>query len=175
MGHIKQVAAQKDFFQLRGACVTNYFNTPGTAVAGCYHLAFLDGSFDIANKKVTIDLPYETRDSINRIVAPDFKPGAVLVPVLSAGMSIAASFQAVVSTSDLSQYINEWNQYFIGGVVQLGAGTPSADPESVTYNSTATLSGGNFTGTVGGLTTTKNTVFVRACSALECSYTQITP
>ena len=48
-------------------------------------------------------MPYETRDAIGRLVAPEFGPGVVIEENLTATMSIVAAFQAVVgntSTSD---------------------------------------------------------------------------
>jgi hypothetical protein len=66
VGYVQQVS-KGDFFQLRGACQTSYQGTPA---AGCYHLAFLKGAFDVANKQVSIDVPYQTRDSIGRLSPP---------------------------------------------------------------------------------------------------------
>lgn len=178
-GHIEQAAAQKSFFQLRGNCVTNYFPGP-QAVNGCYHYAFLNGTFDIANKQISMDWPYETRDAINRIVAPDFKPGVTLTHCgppfatascdKSAGMSIATSLQAVVSNQNISNWINSWNSYYVGGRVQLGAGSAGADPATVTYGPAVSLSGGTFTGTVGGLGGSTSTIYARACNGETCAY-----
>ena len=170
LGHARQLPG--NFFQLRGNCVANYFGTP-QPVAGCYHYAWLQGAFDIANNSITIDWPFNTKDSINRIVAPDFKPGAVVVAhdgSKSATMSIAASGQAVVSNTQVSKFINSWSSYFIGPKIQLGVGPADADPASVEYASTANLTGGSFTGTVSGLDEDNNAVFVRACNGAECTY-----
>jgi hypothetical protein len=168
VNHIQQAAAQREFFQLRGACQAAYEGLP---TAGCYHLAFLNGSFDVAGKRVTMDLPYETKDEIGRVVAPDFKPGAVIEENLTANMSITAAFQAVVGNTTTSDYTVGWSPYHAGPQVTLGAGAANAEPTTVTYNSPATLNGGTFNGTVSGLTAAKNTVFARACNGTECSFT----
>ncbi|MDQ3991948.1 MAG: hypothetical protein M3245_06550, partial [Actinomycetota bacterium] len=173
-GHIKHLQSQQNFFQLRGACVDNYFGAP-VAVSGCYHLAFLNGSFNPASKTVTMDWPYETKDSIGRIVAADFKPGAALVPLNTAGMSIGGSFQAFITNATLSNFINNWQTYFVGGQVHLGVGTATASAEGVDYTTRATVDGGSFTGTVTGMSNMLNTVFVRACNGTTCAYASIRP
>lgn len=171
VGTAQRATQVNNWFQLRGACVGAYLGAP---VNGCYHLAYLTGSFDVANKQVTINLPYETKDQIGRLVAPDFKPGAVVVDnagTNTAGMVIAASGQAGVSNTTSSRYINGILPYYTAPQVSLGVASASAEPLTVTYGSPTTLSGGTFTGTVSGLTATKNTVFARACNGVECTYT----
>lgn len=171
VGTAQHHAANKNAFELRGACVAAYQGAP---INGCYHLAWLNGSFDIPNKTVTMDMPFETKDSIGRLVAPDLKPGAVLVDnggENTAGMVIAASAQAVVSNTQTSQFINGIKSYYVGPQVSLGVAAPNQDPVTVTYSSTGTLNGSTFNGTVSGLTAAKNTVYARACNGTECSYT----
>ena len=171
VGHIQQAAAQKNFFQLRGACQTNYQGTPS---AGCYHLAWLNGAFDIAGKKVTMDMPYETRDQIGRVVAPEFKPGVILDEQQTAGSSITANFQVVVSNTTTSDFINGWEPYFVGGRVQLGVANHTSQPDGVGYGAPVTLKpDGTFDATVSGLTASANTVFARACNGTtaSCVYT----
>jgi len=171
IGHAQHFASNQNAFRLRGACVANYMGSPAN---GCYHLAYLPGSFDIAGKKISIDMPFETRDSIGRLVAPDFKPGAILVDnggTNTAGMVVAASFQAAVSNTISSQYINGISPYYIGPQIALGVANAGTAPQAVTYSSPGTLNGGTFNGTVTGLTTAKNTVYARACNGIECSYT----
>ncbi len=170
IGHLNH--ASQNFFQLRGACQASYQGAP---LAGCYHLAWLNGTFDIAGKKITVDLPFETKDNLGRVVAPDFKPGAVLIESLQASMSITAAFQAVIGNTTTSDFINGWDPYFVGGVVELAVGAPGQNPAVQSYTQTATLSGGNFTGTISGLSGSKNTVYVRACQAQVCSYTSVVP
>ena len=172
VGHIKQAAAQKPFFQLRGACVESYEGAP---VNGCYHLAFLQGSFNTAAKTVTMDLPFQTRDAIGRLVAEDFKPGAILEESLAATMSITASFQAAVSNVQTSDYTNGWSPYFTGKRVDLAIGSANAEPAGLDYSTPADLSGESFSGSVIGLTNSANTVYARACSAIECTYAKVTP
>lgn len=169
VGHIQQFAAQKNFFQLRGACQTEYQGAP---VAGCYHLAWLNGAFNIAAKTVTMDLPYETRDQIGRLVAPEFKPGVVLEEQQTASSSITSNFQVVISNTTTSDYINGWEPYFVGGRVQLGVGNHTASPEGITYGAPVSLNAGTFEATLSGLSGSANTVFVRACNGTTatCAY-----
>lgn len=169
VNHITHVG--NDFFQLRGACTASYAGTP---TAGCYHLAWLTGSFDTATNQVSIDLPYETRDQIGRLVAPDFKPGVVLTESLQATMSITAAFQAVVGNTYTSDYINGWEQYFVEGVVQLAAAPAGRNPVTQNYTSSAALTGSDFVGSI-PLTTVNNTVYIRACSVKTCTYATATP
>lgn len=172
VGHLQRAAAQQDFFQLRGACAAEYLGAP---INGCYHLAFLSGQFDIENKSISIDMPYETRDEIGRIVAPDFKPGAVLVDNGGEGtatMVIAASFQAAVSNTQTSQYITGIDPYYVGPRIDVGLGAANSKPRSVNYSVPATLDpDGRFSAT---LTRAPNatTVFVRACDGTACTYAQ---
>jgi hypothetical protein len=168
VNHIQQAAAQKEFFQLRGACVTSYEGAP---VSGCYHLAFLNGSIDVAGKKVTMDLPYLAKDEIGRVVTPDFKPGVAIEANETAGMSITAAFQAVVGNTATSDYTNGWSPYYAGPQVSLAVAAAGVDASTLTYGAPVTLSASGFSGTVSGLTAAKNTVFARACSGLDCSYT----
>ncbi len=143
-------------------------------MSGCYHLAFLKGKFDTAAKTVSIDLPYETRDSIGRVVAKDFKPGVTIDPNKTAGMSITAAFQAVVSNTSTSEFINGWAPFATAPRVDLAVGRANADPAGLEYTP-ATLDGSSFSGTVTGLTPTTNTVFARTCFGAECSFTKLTP
>ena len=169
VNHITHVG--NDFFQLRGACSASYAGTP---TSGCYHLAWLAGSFDTTNNQVTVDLPYQTKDQIGRLVAPDFKSGVVLSENLQATMSITAAFQAVVGNTYTSDYINGWEQYFVGGVVQLAAAPAGRNPVTQNYTSSATLTGSDFVGSI-PLTTVNNTVYIRACSVKTCTYATATP
>ena len=170
VGTAQHHAANKNAFELRGACVAEYQGAP---INGCYHLSWLNGSFDMANKTVTMDMPFETKDAIGRLVAPDFKPGATLVDnggESTAGMVIAASGQAVVSNTQTSQFINGIKPYYVGPQVVLGVAGANQDPSTVTYSAPGTMSGSTFSGTVSGLTASKNTVYARACNGAECSY-----
>ena len=174
MGHVGQLRNNNNFFQLRGACVANYFPDSPQAVNGCYHLAWLSGTIDPATKTVTMDLPFETKDEIGRLVAPDFKPGAVLVDNAgenTAGMVISASGQAVVSNTSTAQFINGIKSYYVGPSIALGVATPNQDPAGITYSSTGVMNGSTFNGTVSGLTASKNTVYARACTGTDCTYT----
>jgi hypothetical protein len=166
VNHIKH-AASGDFFQLRGACVTSYEGTP---VSGCYHLAFLTGSFDTDANTVSMDWPFNTKDAIGRLVAPDFKPGAVLFENQSANMSIAAAFQAFAGNTDTSDYTNGWNPYYTAPTIDLATGADTAAPEGLNFNTPATVTGTTFTGQVAGLSASRNSVWVRACLGATCVY-----
>jgi hypothetical protein len=173
MGHVQALRNNNNFFQLRGACVENYFPDSPQPVNGCYHLAWLSGTIDPANKTVSIDLPFETKDEIGRSVAPDFRPGAVLVDnggTNTAGMVISASAQAVVSNTNTAQFINGIKAYHVGPQVVLGVAAPNQDPATITYSAPGVLNGSTFNGTVTGLTASKNTVYAKACNGTECSY-----
>jgi hypothetical protein len=168
IGHVLQASKNSGFFQLRGNCETAY---RGAAIAGCYHLAFLEGAFNTAAKTVTMDVPYNTKDSIGRLVAPEFKPGAVLLPSNTANTSIVAGAQAVASTADTGSYINDWNPYFVGQQVQIAAGPPGSAAEELEYFPATVNPDGTFTGTLKGLSAQQTKYFARACSATACAYT----
>jgi hypothetical protein len=176
VNHVKQLASQQPFFQLRGACEASYQGTP---VAGCYHLAFLKGNFDIPNSTVSIDLPYNTRDQIGRLVASEFHPGAILQESEQAGMSIGAMFQHVTSQTTEADYINTWNPYFVGPQVSLAVGPADADltdPEALAFGPALKLNpDGTFAGTISGLSGSNNTVYVRACNGETCAYASVAP
>ena len=172
MDHLLQVPVGT-FFQLRGACEDNYRGTP---TAGCYHLAFLGGNFDYTNGRVNVDMPWRTRDQLGRIVAGDFVPGVVLEEDLAAGMSIAASLQAFVSNTTVSQYIVGWETYASGGpVVSLGVGAAGSNPGSIAYDDEAVVEDGAFGGTARGFGGANDTVFARACDVSGCAYASATP
>lgn len=167
LGHLQHAATQEPFFQLRGACVTAYPQPPST-VQGCYHLAFLDGAFDIENAQVTIDLPYDTTDAIGRKVAPEFVPGAALVAFETAASSIGASMQAGVSNATTTNSINGWDTYYTTPQVTVGVGRTASAATSVL----ATLGDSDsFTATVTDLpeVTTNFRVFVEACKLTDCA------
>lgn len=162
--HVVQLRDGDGFFQLRGACEASYQGTP---TAGCYHLAFLNGEFNYTTGAVSIDLPYETKDRIGRLVAPNFKPGATLNEILTANMSIAASVQAVVSNTTTSAYINGWRPYYTAPRVDLATGSnPAITPNF--FPTAATLTGNSFAGTISGTTGTE-VVFARGCLGASCS------
>jgi hypothetical protein len=156
-GHVTQ--AGSDYFQLRGDCEDAYRGTP---VSGCYHLAFLDGSFDSAANTVTMTLPFGTYGSST--VSPD----SVLTAFETATMPITASAQAAVSNTSTSNFINGWRTYYAGPRVELGVGR--ANGANISYSTVATLAeDGTFSGTVGGLTAVLDTVYARACNGSVCS------
>lgn len=170
VGHAQQAAGQRPFFQLRGACVAEYLGTP---VQGCYHLAFLEGQVDTTANTISVDLPFNTRDSIGRLVAPEFVPGELLEDnggEGTAGMSIAASFQAVVSNTITSQYINGYDEYFIGEQLHVAVGQPGLNPASLTYETEADRAGDAFSATLTRSSAAQTAVYVRACHGTECVY-----
>lgn len=170
VGHAQQLQGQRPFFQLRGACTTSYLGTP---VQGCYHLAFLQGAVSTTANTISVDLPFNTRDSIGRLVAPEFVPGAVMEDnggEGSAGMVIAASFQAVVSNTITSHYINGIDAYRIGEQLHVAVGAPGANPAGLSYTTAATRSGDSFTATLPQGAASNAAVYVRACHGTECTY-----
>lgn len=169
VGHAQHLASGRDFFQLRGACQASYLGTP---VSGCYHLAFLDGGFDTGAGTVWIDLPYRTTDAIGRIVAPTFEPGVVIQPVETAGMSIAASLQAFASNAPSSVYINDWDPYFVGGQVHLGASDFGEPAPFAPYTDRAEVDGSTFTGTTVPVDSGW-TVYARGCNGTACVYASV--
>lgn len=170
VGHAQQLASQRPWFQLRGNCVSNYLGTPSN---GCYHLAFLNGAINATTNTISVDLPFNTRDSIGRLVAPEFVPGVVLEDnggTSTAGMVVAASFQAVLNTADMSQYINGIDKYYVGEQIHVALGALTANPATLTYAVPATRSGSSFTATLPAGAPTNTAVFVRACHGTTCSY-----
>ncbi|HVM26984.1 MAG TPA: hypothetical protein VM433_04835 [Mycobacteriales bacterium] len=160
-GHAAALS-KNGFFQLRGNCTDSYMGTP---VASCPHIAFLTGAFDVANKQVTMDVPFGLE------VAPAIAPGAVITEVQTAGMSITAAFQAGVSNANTSDVINGWNPYYAGPNVSLASGVATSNPATLQYVP-ATLDGQSWSGTVAA-PTTRTTLFVRTCegASSSCTYT----
>lgn len=167
-----QHAATGTSFRLRGACETEYEGLP---VAECHHLAYLNGQFDYANKQITIDWPFETKNPLGQTVAPDYKAGAALVNTTFGGMSISGSLQPVVASSDtaLSNFINGWNPYYVGPRVQLAVGPAGLDPSTLGYDPAATLANGTFSGQVSGVGGTNDTVYARACNGETCAFASL--
>ncbi len=169
VGHAQHLASGNDFFQLRGACQDTYLGTP---IAGCYHLAFLEGGFDSDAGTVWIDVPYRTTDSLGRIVAPGFEPGVVIEAVETAGMSIAASPQVFVSNAPSSVYLNDWDPYFVGGQVHLAASDFGEPAPFAPYTDRAEVDGSSFTGTTVPVETGW-TVYARGCNGAACVYASL--
>lgn len=171
VGHAQQAATTEDWFQLRGACQESYQGAP---VSGCYHLAFLDGAFDPVADTVTMEMPFDTRDGIGRLVGETFRRGVQITAVETAAASIAGSFQAVVSNNSTSSVINGWEPVFTGPVVELAVGRPGLNPAAASYSTTATLNpDGTFSGTVSGLTAANSAVYARACHGLRSACTAV--
>lgn len=161
--HVQQLASGKAFFQLRGRCTPAYLGTP---VAGCFHLGFLDGNFDMENGRITMDLPYGMG------IAPDVVRGVTIVEAQSAGMSISASLQAVVSNATISAYINGWGQYVTVPTVAANRVSAATDPAFATYDDPMTLAeDGTFSGLVDGA---GSKVIARACHGARCSIATLT-
>ena len=103
-GHVGTLAGTA--FQIRGNCTAD---TAGAApVSSCAAPgASCRGAFDTAKGEVRIDVPFGLAK------AKEIAPGAALVPVETAGMSISAAFQAAVSNTMISTYINGWDTYHV--------------------------------------------------------------
>jgi hypothetical protein len=160
--HVEQLAAAKPFFQIRGLCTASYMGTP---VAGCTHLAFLDGSFDSENARVSIDLPFGTS------FAPDVVEGATLLEAQTAGMSITASLQAGVSNTVVSAFVNGWTPYLTAPAVTAAVEASSLDPSTVFYDDAMSLDeDGSWSGAVDG---SGGSVYARACHGATCAYDEL--
>lgn len=137
-----------------------------------YQLASLDGHIDVADRRITVTLPYETRNRAGLVVLPDFKPGSLLLPD-PVGLGIDArplNYNPALSTTSVQ--INGWNPYFVGPQFALALGSEGADPAALDYSITvAAEHDGSFTATLAGLTGGNDTVYARACNATTCTYT----
>lgn len=175
VGHAQQAASAEPWFQLRGACQGSY---QGTGVAGCYHLAFLEGEFDAANDTVTMEMPFDTRDSIGRLVGEGFSRGVAVTANETAGASLTAALQAVVSTTATGSFLNGWDTVYTGPSVAAFAGKSGqkAPPFGAEWQpldlDEAT---GAFSGTVTGLSAANDTVVVRACNVTTCTFAEVAP
>lgn len=156
--HVVEAAEGDWWFQLRGACTANYL-VEQNPVAGCYHLGFFDGDVDTATGTVSMVLPYEAQDSIGRVVAGTFQRGTPISENQSAGMSITASAQAMVSNTASSAYINGWGTYYPGTAVSVALGD-AGGPTSA-YTQLDTPGDGSFAGSLSGAGTH---LWVKACS-----------
>lgn len=156
--HVMEAAEGDWWFQLRGACTDAYL-AEQSPVAGCYHLGFFDGAVDTAAGTVSMVLPYEATDGIGRLVAGTFQRGTPISENQSAGMSITASAQAVVSNTLSSQFINGWGTYYPGTVVSVALGDDTGPTSS--YTLLDTPGDGSFAGSLSGAGTH---LWVRACS-----------
>lgn len=162
-GHV--TSAQAGAFQLRGNCAATYGGTPAP-VSNCPHLAFLTGAFDSAKGEVRMELPY------GHPKAKEVVPGAALVPVETAGMSISAAYQAAVSNTFVSTYINGWDTYHVGRTVGVGVGlADDGEPASTVQ---AVLDGDDYAISF-PVEGDADTAFVRACQATTCSDTVSAP
>ena len=160
-GHVGAMG-KSGFFQLRGNCGADFNGAP---ISNCPHLAFVEGAFDAANKQVTMDVPFGLP------AAPEIAPGAVLTAVETAAMSISAALQAGVSNTYVSDFINGWRPYFVGGGVGLATGSSTIDPAKLSYTP-ATLADGAWTGTA-NVAKNATTLHVRSCEGTACSYTSV--
>lgn len=159
-GHAR---APGTFFQLRGNCVTNYQGAP---VANCPHIAWLTGAFNAAADTVRIELP------LGQSYAPDIAPGAVLLPNVVAGGTIAASYQAVVSNATTTDYA-EWTEEVTYTVpspsVRLGLAPAGTNPDAVNFSTAATVTdSGSFTGSLTAPGPGNYEVFAKACFGSNC-------
>jgi hypothetical protein len=150
------------YFQLRGNCTASYQGTP---VSNCPHVAFLTGAFDVANKAITMDVPFDSD------FAPAITPGAVITANETAGMSVSAAFQAVISNATVSDFINGWEPYYTGGQVALATGLATSKKESARYTPVAVAEDGSWTGTVQAAAN-HTQLFVRSCEGATsaCTY-----
>lgn len=168
-GHVTELGGN-GFFQLRGKCTDNYVGTPEPVppVAGCPHLAFLDGAFDPATASVTMTVPFGLE------AAPAIAPGAVLVESLNANMSITSGFQAGISNATISDYTNGWQPYYVGGHVALATGLPTSKAATAKYTTVPVAEDGTWTGTL-PVPAKHTKLYVRSCEGASsaCTFTEV--
>lgn len=161
--HALELAEGDWWYQLRGACVDGGgYPVPESPVSGCYHLGFFEGDVDPAAGTISMELPYEATDQIGRLVAGTFKRGTPITAQTSAGSSIAASMQAAISNSTISQFLNGWGTYHPGTTVAVALG--DAEGPTGGYQLLDTAGDGFFGGSLTGAGTH---LWVRACSGYE--------
>ena len=152
-------------FQLRGNCgLLPPPPAPG-AVNNCGHLAWLDGSFDAANKTVSVRVP------LGASFAPEIKAGALLAPTVSPTDDIYAALQVGADNANTRDVLTYETEYTVPQrSVTLGVAPAGTDPASVSYTTAATLAAdGSFTGSVGNVPAGSR-VFAKACFGTACSF-----
>jgi hypothetical protein len=143
-------------FDLRGNCAT----------FACQHLAWLDGSFDLANETVTVRLP------IGASFLPKLQPGVLLDTSAILARLQVASGQA--SISDLADSISNLPFRAPQRTVALGVADPGADPAQVAYGTPQVVGpDGAFSANLGSVAADK-AVFAKACFGNTCSYRSVT-
>ncbi len=154
-GHVTNAGAS---FQVRGNCVAEYLGTP---VANCPHIGWTDGAFDTANNQVTMTVPFGFHELI--------VPGAVIVENQTAGMSIAASYQAVANTSAISTFINDWSKPYVADLgVFLTVASKDLDIAKVKGGELLELgANGSFTGSIE--VDADQQAYIRACTGFTCT------
>ena len=158
-GHVTHAGAS---FQLRGNCGVL------VAINNCGHIAWLDGTFDVARDTVRMELP------IGEGPAPEVVPGAKLERFEFSGGTIAAAYQAAVSNASTTDYAN-WEEivYTVPSrEVTLGVAPAGTDPGAVSYATAATVAeDSSFAGSVStsGLAPGSYEVFARACFGNNCA------
>jgi hypothetical protein len=150
-------------FQLRGNCAVV------VAVTSCGHIAWLDGSFDAANKTVSVRVP------IGASFAPEIKAGATLTPVTpnSTG-DIYAALQAVTDNANTRDQVTYSTNYVIPQrTVAFGVAPAGTDPSQVTYGSPIVVGAdGTFAKNLGPIAT-GNEVFAKACFGNTCAFRSV--
>ena len=156
--------AESGFFQLRGNCVAD---TMGAPVANCPHIAFLPGAFDTAAGTVSMDVPFDSE------AAPAITSGVAIAENQTAGMSISAAFQAGVSNTATSDFINGWKPFYTGPQVALATGTATANPASGRYTPAALADDGTWAGSTDRVLASHKQLFVRSCEGAVCEFTAL--
>jgi hypothetical protein len=158
-------------FQLRGNCGLIPGDPAPTGVNSCKHLAWLDGSYDVEKKTVSVRLP------LGSVVAPEIAPGAALKPVSTSGTGdVYAALQVgadAEQTRDNVTYDTEWT--VPQGTVQLAKAPSGADPATLTYGAPIVVGpDGAFSANVGAVPAGSK-VFVKTCFGNTCTYKAVTP
>ena len=148
-------------FQLRGKCGTT------VALSNCPHLAWLDGTFDVAKKEVRVRIP------IGSSVAPAIKPGAVITEPTDGSLTapfIYAAYQAVASnanTWDEAAWNAEVPYSVPTGTVELGVAAAGTDASKVSFSPVALENGRSFAKTFSTVPAGSE-VFAKSCFGATC-------
>jgi hypothetical protein len=152
-------------FQLRGNCgLLPGPPSPVGVVNNCGHLAWLDGSFDAANKTVSVRVP------LGASFAPEIKAGATLAPTTSPNDDIYAALQVAADTAQTRDTMGYEVEYVVPQrTVALGTAPAGTDPSQVTFGSPIVVGAdGAFTANIGVVPAGRQ-VFAKACFGNSCA------
>ncbi|HYH27285.1 MAG TPA: hypothetical protein VEA19_00745, partial [Actinomycetota bacterium] len=151
-------------FQLRGNCALLPPPPAPGALNNCGHVAWLDGSFDAANKVVSIRVP------IGASFMPPVVPGATLTPTEAAADDIYAALQVGADNANTRDTIAYETNYVVPQrTVALGTAPAGTDPSQVTFGTPMVVGAdGAFSASVGSVAAGR-AVFAKACFGNTCA------